>query len=568
MMETALLTGFLALMQVMTKLVLTGAAILIALHGLHAQDTVAQAVNRSSADFSTYLPIIVIDTEGQVIPDEPKVRARMGIVDNGPGNVNSTSDAFGSYDGYIGVELRGSSSQSFPKKSFAIETRDVDGNDIDVALLGFPEEEDWVLYAPYSDKSLMRNVLIFGLSNRLGRYATRTRFVELVINNDYRGVYVLMESVKRDRNRVDISKLNPDEVVGDNLTGGYIVKIDKGGEGWISPFAPRVGLNRQVRYSYHYPKTSEIAPEQQAYIQGVVTAFEVLMASDDWADPSYGYSAHIDVDAAVDYFILHELARNVDAYRISTYMYKDKDSIGGGKLVFGPIWDFNFSFGNVDYYNAGNYIGFQVESGVPDADGAHPPFWWEKLWEDPALNRKATQRWETLRLGPLHTDSLMQLVDDMAGVLAEPAARNFDRWPVLGTYVWPNAFIGNTFAEEVGFLKGWLVDRLAWMDANLSRVVTGVELAVPPGGYSLSSVYPNPLHNQGWVTLVVGRDQSVRADVYDVLGRRVLVAFDGRLVATEHRQLTLDTQSLGSGVYILRVAGETFNAARLAVVVR
>ncbi|NNE47938.1 MAG: T9SS type A sorting domain-containing protein [Rhodothermales bacterium] len=557
----------------MSKLVLTVVATLIALHGLHAQDTVAQAVNRSSADFSTYLPIIVIDTEGQAIPDEPKVRARMGIVDNGPGNVNSTSDAFGSYDGYIGVELRGSSSQSFPKKSFAIETRDVDGNDIDVALLGFPEEEDWVLYAPYSDKSLIRNVLIFGLSNRLGRYATRTRFVELVINNDYRGVYVLMESVKRDRNRVDISKLNPDEVVGDNLTGGYIVKIDKGGEGWISPFAPRVGLNRQVRYSYHYPKTSEIASEQQAYIQGVVTAFEDLMASDDWADPSYGYSAHIDVDAAVDYFILHELARNVDAYRISTYMYKDKDkdSIGEGKLVFGPIWDFNLSFGNVDYYNAGNYIGFQVESGVPDADGAHPPFWWKKLWEDPALNRKVIQRWETLRLGPLHNDSLMQFIDDMAGVLGEPAARNFDRWPVLGTYVWPNAFIGNTFSEEVGFLKGWLVDRLSWMDANLLRVVTGVELAVPPadGGYTLSSVYPNPLHNnQGWVTLVVGRDQSVRADVYDVLGRRVLAAFDGKLVATEQRQLPLDTRSLGSGVYILRIAGDTFEAARLAVVAR
>jgi len=105
-------------------------------------------------------------------------------------------------------------------------------------------------------------LLIFRLANRLGRYATRTRFVELVVNNDYQGVYVLMERIKRDKNRVDISTLNPDEREGDDLTGGYIVRIDGGGAGWVSPHPPRPGLDKQVYYTYHYPRAADITPEQ------------------------------------------------------------------------------------------------------------------------------------------------------------------------------------------------------------------------------------------------------------------------------------------------------------------
>src|SRR5690606_9969158 len=138
--------------------------------------------------FTSNLPIVVIDTQGRAIPDEPKILARMGIIDNGEGVRNSTGDPFNGYDGFVGIEVRGASSQAFPKKQYAIETRDADGEDVNVSLLGLPGEEDWILQGPYSDKSLMRNVLVYHLARRMGRYASRTRYAEVVLNDEYQGV--------------------------------------------------------------------------------------------------------------------------------------------------------------------------------------------------------------------------------------------------------------------------------------------------------------------------------------------------------------------------------------------
>ncbi len=519
---------------------------------------------------SSNLPLIVIDTQGKSIPDEPKITARMGVIDNGPGASNNVSDSYNDYDGFIGVELRGSSSQMFPKKSYGVETRDAAGEGLDVELLGFPEEEDWVLHGPYSDKSLMRNRLIFHMAARTGRYASRTRFVELILNGDYRGVYVLMEKLKRDKNRVDINKLKSDEIDGDDLTGGYIFKIDKtaGSElgGWFAPSLP--GLGQGTFYQYHYPKGSKIVPEQEAYIQGYVAAFEEMMAGDQFADPDSGYPRYIDVDSAVDFYILNEIPRNVDAYRLSTFFYKDKDSIGDGKLVFGPIWDFNLGFGNADYYDGGNNIGFQVQVGVPETDSFQPPFWWEKLWKDPAFNDRVQERWASLRQGPFRTDSLMQFIDATTATLQDASERNFDRWPVLDTYVWPNLFIGGTYPAEINYLKTWLFDRLEWIDFNLPRVASPPGPNLPVTAISLSPPYPNPFHDQARMTLSVGRDQNVRVEVYDALGRRVTVLFDGRIEKNALQPLTVSGSALAGGVYLLRAIGETGNETRRVAVVR
>jgi len=519
---------------------------------------------------SSNLPLIVVDTQGQAIPDEPKIMARMGIIDNGPGATNSVSDAYNDYDGFIGIELRGSSSQMFPKKSYGIETQDSVGDGLDVELLGFPEEEDWVLHGPYSDKSLMRNWLIFNIASKMGRYSSRTRLVELVINGDYRGVYVFMEKLKRDKNRVDVNKLKSDEVDGDDLTGGYIFKIDKtaGSElgGWFSPSLP--GLGQPTFYQYHYPKGSDIVPEQEAYIQGYVAAFEEMMASDDFADPDSGYTQYIDVDSAVDFFIVNEITRNVDAYRLSTFLHKDKDSIGGGKLVFGPIWDFNLGFGNADYYDGGNRVGFQVQEGIPDTDNFPIPFWWEKLWKDPAFNEQVQQRWTSLRQGPWRTDSLMQFIDATATTLQDASQRNFERWPVLDSYVWPNLFVGGTYAAEITYLKMWLFDRLEWIDFNLPRVSSPPASELPASAIRLSQPYPNPFQDRARMTLSVGRNQNVRVELYDALGRRVTVLFDGRVDNDAPLSLTLSGATLAGGVYLVRVIGETGNETRRVAVVR
>jgi len=173
--------------------------------------------------FSSKLPLVFIDTNGRQIPDEPKILVDMGIVWNGQGKENHTSDDFNHYFGKVGIEIRGSSSQMFPKKSYGFETSNQAGEDVDFQILGLPEEEDWILYAPYSDKTLIRNVLTFSLAKPLGHYTSRCRFVELFLNEEYQGIYVLMEKIKREDTRVDIAKLNRWPVLGQYVWPNYYV---------------------------------------------------------------------------------------------------------------------------------------------------------------------------------------------------------------------------------------------------------------------------------------------------------------------------------------------------------
>jgi hypothetical protein len=519
---------------------------------------------------ATHLPLVVIDTRGVEIPDEPKIVADFGIVDNGPGMLNRVADPFTGHAGPIGIERRGSSSQSFPKLSYGFETWDEVLMDVSVSLFGFPEEEDWILYGPYSDKSLLRNVLIFHLSNRLGRYGSRTRFVELVLNGEYQGVYVAMEKVKRDANRVDIANLRPDETSGDDLTGGYIIKIDKwtgsSNDGWSSPHLPRVGLDHRVTYQYDEPKGDELTSEQRDYIQRVIAAFEDTMSGVDFADPETGYASLIDVDAAVDFILLNEISRNVDGYRLSTFLHKDKDS-NGGKLVFGPLWDFNLAFGNADYYNGGEPIGFQIETTLPDFDGFQPPFWWEKLWREPAMHARILARWEALRRSTLRTDSLHRFIDAQVTLLGDAAQRNFDRWPVLGTYVWPNRYVGPTYLSEINYLKDWIDSRLDWMDAALPNVRT-LQIDLVGSSEVLVGPYPNPVRGDATLALAVPRAQRVEVALYDALGRHVRIVADEVLEAGRLSTWTVACDGLAAGVYLLRIRGNTFTQTRRLAVVR
>lgn len=319
-------------------------------------------LHRSAVNFtSSNLPIIVIDTHGQSIPyDDPRIVADMGVIDNGQGMRNQINDPFNNYEGKISIEIRGSSSAGWLKKSYGLETQNDDGSDRNFMLLGMPAENDWILYGPYYDRSLIRNVLTFHLVNQMGWYPTRTRFCELVLNGDYQGVYVLMEKIKRDRNRVNIARLDAYEVTGDDLTGGYIIKIDKEPwkPGFDSKYPPQPSSSRKIRYQFHYPRGEVIVSEQRDYNQGFIDAFETTMYNYNNSNPAQSYGLYLNVESFVDNFIINELSRNVDGYRLSTYFHKDKDS-KGGKLVAGPVWDFNFSFGNVGYYQAENLEGWQ-----------------------------------------------------------------------------------------------------------------------------------------------------------------------------------------------------------------
>jgi hypothetical protein len=505
---------------------------------------------------SSNLPIIVINTGGQAISDEPKIIADMGIIFNGPGQRNNLTDPYNNYNGKIGIEIRGSSSQSFPKKQYGVELRDALGNGIAASLLGMPAEEDWVLFAPYNDKSLMRDVLAYKLGRDLGRYAPRTKFCEVVLNGQYMGVYVLIEKVKRDKNRVDIARLDPQEISGDDLTGGYIIKIDKetgsGNGGWFSDFLPpNRSSSQRIYYQYDYPKADNISAPQRQYIQQFMFTFESVLNSSTYNDPFNGYSKYIDVDSFIDYFIINEVSKNVDGYRLSTYLHKDKNS-NGGKLHMGPIWDYNLGFGNADYCTKGDPEGWVTNfNNLCSQDFWLIPFWWDRLYQDAAYRNKLGLRWAELRENELQTSRILTYIDSVASVLnVEAQQRNFQRWPVLNRYVWPNYFVGPTFDSEISWLKGWVTQRLQWMDIQMPKPVTSVKDQFSNDG--IIQVYPNPASSEMHVWYSIKSPGVVAIEITDMFGRRLMNQQENRELAGEY-QATLDVSQLPNGFYFYHV---------------
>ena len=497
------------------------------------------------------LPIVIIDTNDEEIVNDPRIIAHMGIINNETG-MNHMGDPFNGYDGQISIEIRGSSSQNFPKKQYALETQDSEGENLNVPILGMPEENDWILHAPYSDKSLLRNYLAYELARDMGSYASRTRFCELVINGDYKGLYIFMEKIKQDNNRVDISKLEPDETSGDNLTGGYIVKIDKwNGEtndGWYSE--PLLDDFDGVWYQYHYPKPDDIVEEQRDYIMDYITDFETIMSSDTYNDPAEGYYEKVNLESFIDVSFLGEISKNVDAYRLSAYMYKDKDSVDG-RLTMGPIWDYNLAFGNADYYDGWNPEGWQMDVELGN-DGFKIPFWWYRIWDDTTYLTAFNQRWQDLRESIFSEDYIMSLIDSATTLIDDAQIRNFQRWPVLDEYVWPNAYVGGSYAYEIEYLKNWINNRLAWMDSEL--LLLDIKENDIPSEISIKKPYPNPFNPKTAFVVNLTNKSSIRLDIYNILGKKVKSINKNVFPQGKHTITWNATNAIGgqveSGVYL------------------
>lgn len=415
-----------------------------------------------------------IDTYEKEILDEPKILSELII----------SLDSNIIHKGYIGIEKRGSSSQYFyEKKQYGVETWDQYGADIDVSLGGLPKEEDWIFYGPYGDKSLIRNNLIYSLSNNMGRYASRSKFMEVIINGDYKGVYSLFEKIKVDKHRVNISKTQSSSGEGT----GYIIKIDKlTGEAvdiyndyndqisFLSNYdsngdSLNDNSHSKIHFLYHYPKPEEISSDQKSFIQNIIRQFENALSTDNFQDPFNGYRRYIDIDSFVDFFILNELSNNVDAYRLSTFIHKDIS----GKLKMGPIWDFNLAFGNANYCNGDAVDKWMFKfNDYCQGDLWKVPFWWKRLLEDDSFKAKIVTRWFDLRQNTLSNDSIFQLLNGFVEKLKISGSvdRNFQRWQILDKWIWPNAYMGANYDEEIDYLSTWLLNRLQWIDSNIESL--------------------------------------------------------------------------------------------------
>lgn len=538
----------------------------------------AEAQPPAPGGFSTStLPLFVIDTHGGTIVDEPKITAELGIIDNGEGKTNTLTDPFTAYHGTISIEIRGSSSQQYPKKQYGFTTVTASGEDDDVSLLGFPSEHSWILNAPYTDKTMLRDALTYILSNQIGRYATRTKFCEVFVNEghglDYKGVYLLMEKIKRDKHRVNISKMTAADTTGDNLTGGYIFKIDKADKptdrGWDATYPPfATAARRYLMYQYEYPDIEEIMPQQMDYLKAYVKNFETLMASASYTDPLIGYPSCLDVSSFVDLVIMNELAKNVDGYRLSTFLCKDRASVND-KLFAGPLWDFNLGYGNVNYDDAYLTSGWELDYQSRDVGNAFAaPFWWKKLWADPAFKMKTAVRWKELRTQQLSMTNIFSVMDSLVAVIGEAQQRNYERWPIIGTYVWPNYYYRtSSYADEVTWMKAWLIRRLEWLDrafAPLEVGVNDIHLGVPLITV-LEQNYPNPFNPSTTLRYSTDGMRHVTISVFDMLGRRCATLVNSVTQPGTHT-IIWDASGMPGGVYFCRMqSGSYITTIRMSV---
>lgn len=409
--------------------------------GYWAKVIYATALLASFSLAQTYdLPIVFIDTKGECLDQNvtEKIPATMKVLDGATNNVADSAKGT-RYD--IGIKVRGQSSAKFPKPGYSIEVRDEKGEGMDVSLFGLPPADDWVLHGPYVDKSMMRNALAHWLFRQAGHYSPRTRHFDLYINGVYRGVYVLIEKIKRGKYRVNVSKLKETDISGDDVTGGYIWAFDKtgtntGGMGFddvnTEGFSTADGLNVIM----HYPKKEKLQQQQQAYLKKYLEDLENLFKN---GGNGCGYENYVDMTSALDYVLHEEVTNNSDSYWCSFFLHKPKDS-KGGKVTLGPAWDFNLAMSNGGGMGSTSTDGWQIENPQKQGQGGmmmmggglKAPNWLIGMWKDSLYQSELKKRWAELRSGVWHTKTMDTYLDSMKVYITKAADRNFKRWPNLG----------------------------------------------------------------------------------------------------------------------------------------
>lgn len=422
---------------------------------------------------SSNLPIVVIETDGGVsIPDEPKVPGTMKIIWHPDGSRNYLTDidnpAFLNYDGRIGIEKRGSTSQDFSdKKPYGLTTFEADDvTNNNVSILGMPEENDWVLNSLAFDQTGMRDVLAYELSESLGQYAPRRVYCEVMINGDYKGLYAFMEKIKVDKNRVNIVKMDEDCNSMPEVTGGYITKADKttgndpvawqmlesGSSGWWPSY---------VDFIHHYPKPQDVTSSQNRYIHNVFLHLSEVAGNHDESIAT-GIPSVIDVPSFVDFMMIAEYTSNVDVYSLSTFFHKDRN----GKLRAGPVWDYNLAFGYDEFGNRSRYDVWQFDN----QDNRGPSFWID-LFETEQFRRCMAQRWnELIQPGqPLDYERVCARIDELDALISEGVERDNQRWHKMNSHVY-----------YVNEMKEWLQERTEWLSAHIGSSIVSPGLELPP----------------------------------------------------------------------------------------
>ncbi len=404
-------------------------------------------------DFTSTLPVLIMDTLGK---DDPATLhgslVHLSLYEPRAGKTSLTNPPAFSTRGAFRV--RGSSSAGVPQSSFALHFLDEFNAEADHSMLGLPADSDWILYAPNSfDPVLIHNPFVHQLSRSMGRYSSRTRFIEVFVVKSsgrvrdvhYNGLYILEEKIKIGKHRVDIDRLEGEDLKPPNVTGGYLLKFDRVGPGESGVPAPGPTM------AYVEPKEQIITLPQRApqrnYITGFLAEFDRALTSANWKDPVLGYPAFLDVDAAIDFHVLEVLSGNVDAMVLSTYFHKPRN----GKIICGPHWDFDRALGSTDTRDENPR---QWSTG-PFFDGA----WWPRLFRDPDFWQRWVDRWQELRGTHFSLTNLFALIDTLQNEVREAQPREYKKWGFQPR--------GGSFQSEIDRMKNWLSNRVDFIDGQL-----------------------------------------------------------------------------------------------------
>ena len=338
---------------------------------------------------------------------------------------------------------RGNASRDFPKKPWRIKF-DKKQNVLDAPA----KAKKWTLINNYGDKTLMRNLLAFELSKRMGMtYTPYGTAVDVLLNGEYKGCYQLCDQVTINKNRVNITEMTPEDNQGSALTGGYLIEVDAYANKEKSWFNSNKGNPVTIKS----PDEDEITANQKQYIYNFFNMME-----NQW-------STYLDVNSFLRHFLVGELSGNTDTYW-SVFMYKDRDE---DLLHVGPVWDFDLAFNNDQrIYPVNNKSDYIYRSGGSCA-GKMKEFVDNIVVRDAAAKRQLLAIWDEARQSGLTEENMIAYIDRLEADLQQSQRLNFLRWPILNQRVHQNPPTKGSFQAEVEVLRTYMKERLVWMDKKL-----------------------------------------------------------------------------------------------------
>ena len=457
-------------------------------------------VTSSALPFTTQLPLLVLDHHGAGQIEQDGLDHPMWLYAYSPRGGAPVFTSAPEVASPVIATVRGQSSAQFAKKPYNLKFQNERGGKRTQALFDSSPYEKWTLISPFDyDRTYIHNAFAYRLSNRLGRWAPRTQFTELIFNHqgegleasDYAGVYILTDRIEVGAGRVNIASLDSTDTDPTSITGGYLLKIDVKDDDEFG-FRTSRGIPQDPASSVviAHPKADDLAPAQRDYIQRYVQEMEDTL----YADLANGFATrryldYIDRASWVDHHILNTMAGNPDAFQRSAYFTKDRN----GKLVAGPVWDFDRAFASADPRSA-EWKSWRGDD-IYVRDVWHVG-WWEPISRDPEFMQEWVDRWQSLRQTEFSNAALRGLIDSLAaevGPLA--AARDAARWP-------ENTSRFGNHAGEIENMKTWLTNRAGWIDEQFvapPRVVAqGETLRLTPAAgaqlvYTLDGSDPRSL---------------------------------------------------------------------------